>query len=131
MLESYDRHPEAGAIIVAQETPREVLNRYGVIRLKAGEDLLLHDIVEKPKIEDAPSNLVSYGRYLLTPKVFDYLIPKNIGRDSELWIVDAITKIAEQDEVYVVKTEGQWMTTGDPQNYMDTLAKYRELQKED
>lgn len=108
---------------------REVLSKYGIIRLKDGEEMLLHDIVEKPKIEDAPSNLTSYGRYLLTPKVFDYLDPKNIGLDDELWTVDAITKMAEDGDVYVVKTAGQWMTTGDPQNYSAAIKKYEELQK--
>lgn len=128
LLKTYAEHPDAEAIIVAQEMPREVLNKYGIIRLKDGEQMLLHDIVEKPKIEDAPSNLTSYGRYLLTPRVFEYLDPKNIGLDDELWTVDAITKMAEEGDVYVVKTEGQWMTTGDPQNYSAALKKYEELQ---
>lgn len=128
LLKTYTEHPDAEAIIVAQEMPREVLNKYGIIRLKDGDEMLLHDIVEKPKIEDAPSNLTSYGRYLLTPRVFEYLDPKNIGLDDELWTVDAITKMAEEGDVYVVKTEGQWMTTGDPANYSAALKKYEELQ---
>jgi len=128
LLNTYANHPDAEAIIVAQEMPREVLNKYGIIRLKDGEEMLLHDIVEKPKIEDAPSNLTSYGRYLLTPRVFEYLDPKNVGLDNELWTVDAITKMAKEGDVYVVKTEGQWMTTGDPQNYSAALKKYEELQ---
>lgn len=128
LMAAYAKHPDAEAIIVAQEMPREVLNKYGIIRLKDSGEMLLHDIVEKPKIEDAPSNLTSYGRYLLTPRVFDYLDPQNIGLDNELWTVDAITKMAEEGDVYVVKTEGQWMTTGDPQNYSAALRKYEELQ---
>lgn len=128
LMKTYAEHPQTEAIIVAQEMPREVLNKYGIIRLKDGNEMLLHDIVEKPKIEDAPSNLTSYGRYLLTPKVFEYLDPKNIGLDNELWTVDAITKMAEEGDVYVVKTEGQWMTTGDPANYSAALKKYEELQ---
>lgn len=79
---------------------------------------------EKPKIEDAPSNLTSYGRYLLTPKVFDYLDPRNTGLDNELWTVDAITKMAEHGEVLVEKTHGEWMTTGDPKNYFLAHLKY-------
>ena len=117
LKDSFEKHSDAKAIIIAQEMPKEVLNKYGIIRLKDQQKMTLHDIVEKPKIEDAPSNLTSYGRYLLTPEVFQYLDPKNIGLDNELWTVDAITRMVKDGNVYVEKTAGRWMTTGDPKNY--------------
>ncbi len=122
LMDSYTQHPDAKAIIIAQEMPREVLNKYGVIKL-AGANTL-DNIVEKPKIEDAPSNLTSYGRYLLTPEVFDYLDPRNTGLDGELWTVDAITKMAKFGAVYVERTAGEWVTTGDPKNYFMAQLKY-------
>lgn len=122
LIEAFEQHPEAHAVIMAQEMPREVLHKYGIIKLKDGN--LLDNIIEKPKIEDAPSNLTSYGRYLLTPEVFDYLKPKNTGLDNELWTVDAITKIAQSGNVVVEKTRGEWMTTGDPKNYFLTHLRY-------
>lgn len=124
LIDAYKQHPEAEAIIIAQEMPREVLNKYGIIKLADEQKMTLDNIVEKPKIEDAPSNLTSYGRYLLTPKVFDYLDPKNTGLDNELWTVDAITKIAKHGKVLVEKTKGEWMTTGDPKNYFLAHLKY-------
>lgn len=124
LIDSYAEHPDAKAIIISQEMPREVLNKYGIIRLSDGMNMTLHDIVEKPKIEDAPSNLTSYGRYLLTPEVFEYLNPRNIGLDHELWTVDAITRLAEIGNVYVERTRGQWVTTGDPKNYALAQLKY-------
>ena len=117
LKKSFERHQDAQAIVIAQEMPKEVLNKYGIIRLQDEVKMTLHDIVEKPKIEDAPSNLTSYGRYLLTPDVFQYLDPKNTGLDGELWTVDAITKMVDDGNVYVEKTQGCWMTTGDPKNY--------------
>ena len=75
LIDSYTKRQDAQAIIIAQEMPKEVLNKYGIIRLQDEAKMTLHDIVEKPKIEDAPSNLTSYGRYLLTPDVFQYLDP--------------------------------------------------------
>ena len=117
LIDSYAKHQDAQAIIIAQEMPKEVLNKYGIIRLQDEAKMTLHDIVEKPKIEDAPSNLTSYGRYLLTPDVFQYLDPKNTGLDGELWTVDAITRMVKDGNVYVEKTNGRWMTTGDPKNY--------------
>lgn len=124
LIDAYAEHPEAKAIIIAQEMPREVLNKYGIIKLADESKMTLDNIVEKPKIEDAPSNLTSYGRYLLTPEVFDYLKPRNTGLDNELWTVDAITKMAERGEVIVEKTKGEWMTTGDPKNYFLAHLKY-------
>lgn len=124
LIESYENHDDAKAIIIAQEMPREVLNKYGIIRLKDEEDMTLENIVEKPAIEDAPSNLTSYGRYLLTPEVFKYLNPDNTGLDGELWTVDAITNLTEDGPVYVEKTKGTWLTTGDPKNYAKACEYY-------
>ncbi len=116
LIDTFRNHPEAKAVIAAQEMPEEVWNRYGMIALK--DNGTLSHIVEKPKTPDlSPSNLTSYGRYLLTPEVFEYLIPSNTGLDDELWTVDAITKLAEHGDVLVAKSEGKWITTGDPKNY--------------
>ena len=124
LIDAYAEHPEAKAVIIAQEMPPSVLNKYGIIKLADPAKMTLANIVEKPKIEDAPSNLTSYGRYLLTPEVFTYLNPANIGLDDELWTVDAITKMADQGDVIVEPTKGQWMTTGDPKNYFLAHLKY-------
>ncbi|GHU08497.1 UTP--glucose-1-phosphate uridylyltransferase [Alphaproteobacteria bacterium] len=112
MIEAYAANPDAKAVIMAQEMPDEALSKYGIIALKNGNKL--DHIVEKPK-ENAPSNLTSYGRYLLTPEIFAKL--DETGLDGELWTVDGITKLAAEGDVIVEKTRGQWLTTGDPKNY--------------
>ena len=123
LIEEYREHPGAKAVIAAQEMPEEVWHKYGMIALK--ENGTLSHIVEKPKTPDlAPSNLTSYGRYLLTPEVFDYLIPSNTGLDDELWTVDAITKLAEHGDVVVAHSRGKWITTGDPKNYFMAHLQY-------
>jgi UTP--glucose-1-phosphate uridylyltransferase len=123
LIDTYNQHPEAKAVIAAQEMPEKVWNKYGMIALK--ENGTLSHIVEKPKTPDlSPSNLTSYGRYLLTPEVFDYLIPSNTGLDGELWTVDAITKLAEKGDVVVAKSAGKWITTGDPKNYFMAHLEY-------
>ncbi|MDO4508054.1 MAG: sugar phosphate nucleotidyltransferase [Candidatus Saccharibacteria bacterium] len=123
LVEGYEKNPGAKAVIAAQEMPEEVWNKYGMIALK--DNGTLSHIVEKPKTPDlSPSNLTSYGRYLLTPEVFDYLVPTNTGLDGELWTVDAITKLAENGDVIVAKSEGKWITTGDPKNYFFAHLEY-------
>ncbi len=123
LIEHYQKQPEAKAVIAAQEMPQEVWNKYGMIALK--ENGTLSHIVEKPKSPElSPSNLTSYGRYLLTPEVFEYLIPSNTGLDGELWTVDAITKLAATGDVIVARSEGRWITTGDPKNYFMAHLEY-------
>lgn len=123
LIAEYEKNSDAKAVIAAQEMPMEVWNKYGMIALK--ENGTLSHIVEKPKTPDlSPSNLTSYGRYLLTPEVFDYLIPSNTGLDGELWTVDAITKLAESGDVIVAKSKGKWITTGDPKNYFLAHLEY-------
>ena len=122
LLDSFDRHPDADAIIMAQDVDRSEVDKYGIVSLKDGD--LLDNIVEKPKVSEAPSTLASYGRYLLTPQIFNYLKPNATGKDGELWTVDGITKIAESGKVYVERTKGQWFTTGDPQTYLMAQLEY-------
>ena len=123
LIDTYEENPEAKAVIAAQEMPEEVWNKYGMIAMK--ENGTLSHIVEKPKTPDlSPSNLTSYGRYLLTKEVFDYLVPENTGLDDELWTVDAITKLAENGNVIITKSEGKWITTGDPKNYFLAHLEY-------
>lgn len=123
LIETYNNNKGAKAVIAAQEMPESVWNKYGMIALK--ENGTLSHIVEKPKTPDlSPSNLTSYGRYLLTPEVFDYLVPSNTGLDGELWTVDAITKLAEKGDVIVARSRGKWITTGDPKNYFLAHLEY-------
>lgn len=123
LIETYEQHAGAKAVIAAQEMPRTVWHKYGMIALK--ENGTLSHIVEKPKTPDlSPSNLTSYGRYLLTPEVFDYLVPENTGLDNELWTVDAVTKLAEHGDVIVARSQGKWITTGDPKNYFLAHLEY-------
>lgn len=114
LIAAHNEHPDAAAIIAGQLVPHEEIKKYGSIKLD-GEKLA--GLVEKPNPEDAPSDLASYGRYLLTPEIFEHLDPKNTGLDDELWTADAIDRLVPTGRVYVKQTSGQWMTTGDPKNY--------------
>jgi UTP--glucose-1-phosphate uridylyltransferase len=122
MIESFKKYPDAHAVVMAQEIAPEEVSRYGIFQLKNGNQL--DYIAEKPEVGKAPSTLASYGRYLLTPEIFNELVPQNTGLDNELWTVDAITRVAAKNPVYVEKTKGQWLTTGDPKNYFITHLQY-------
>ncbi len=123
LIDAYESNPSVKAVIAAQEMPEEVWHKYGMIALK--DNGTLSYIVEKPKTPDlSPSSLTSYGRYLLTPEVFDYLNPDDTGLDGELWTTDAITKLARDGDVAIARSKGEWITTGDPKNYFLAHLKY-------
>ncbi len=124
MIDAFDANPGVAGVIMAQEVSPDVVDKYGIISLKQGSEKELDNIVEKPDKGTEPSRLASYGRYLVTPEIFEYLNPQYTGKDAELWTVDAITKIAETKPVLVEHTKGMWMTTGDPENYFRAHLKF-------
>jgi len=124
MADAFHAHPDVAGVIMSQEVEQAVVNKYGIISFRAGSDRLLDNIIEKPEIGEEPSLLASYGRYLLTPAIFEYLVPSNSGKDGELWTTDAITQIAKTKQVLVEKTRGEWLTTGDPENYFKAHLKF-------
>jgi UTP--glucose-1-phosphate uridylyltransferase len=124
MVDTYLEDSDIAGVIMAQEVSPDVVDKYGIISFKPGTDDELDTIIEKPEKESAPSHLASYGRYLVKQDVFAYLNPQNTGKDGELWTVDAITRIAKSKKIKVVRTQGEWMTTGDPENYFMAHLRY-------
>lgn len=121
LIDSFKEHPDAAAIIAGQPVKHEEIKKYASISMD-GDKLV--GLVEKPDPAEAPSDLASYGRYLLTPEVFEHLNPANTGLDGELWTADAIARLIPTGRVYVKETEGTWMTTGDPKNYFMAHLRY-------
>jgi UTP--glucose-1-phosphate uridylyltransferase len=130
LVDNYHQYNDAAAIIMAEEIQKEEVSKYGIVSLQdgnyhEGQENFLVNIIEKPSVEEAPSNLASYGRYLLTPAIFDYLTINSTGKDGELWTVDAIEKLKQSGKkVLVVKNDSKWMTTGDPENYFKAHLKF-------
>ena len=123
LMDAFDKHPDARAIIGCQLVPHEEIQKYASVDYDESTEVL-HGLVEKPKPEEAASDLASYGRYLLTPEIFQHLIPENTGKDDELWLAEAIAKLVPSGHVYAKQTNGLWMTTGDPANYALAQLKY-------
>lgn len=123
LIDAFDKHPDALAIIGCQLVPHEEIKKYASVDYDENTEIL-HGLVEKPAPEDAASDLASYGRYLLTPEIFTHLVPENTGKDNELWLAEAIAKLIPTNHVYAKQTNGLWMTTGDPQNYAFAQLKY-------
>jgi len=93
-------------IIVAHEVPKEDTYRYGVLKLD-GEKVV--EIIEQPKVEDAPSNLVCNGVYLLPKSIFPILkdLPIDVSR-GEYLLPHALNILMKQSDVQVLKTDPFW-----------------------
>ncbi len=90
-----DRYAQTGGNIIAvEEVPREEVHRYGVVALdeNAPEALRITAMVEKPPVEEAPSNLIISGRYILQPDIFDHLAQTTPGAGGEIQITDAMQR---------------------------------------
>ena len=130
LVDTYHQYNDASAIIMVEELPIEEIVKYAAVSLRDGAyregmENVLVDIIEKPSIEEAPTNLASYGRYLLTPAIFEYLTANGTGKDGELWTADAIGKLNKSGKkVLVTKNNSKWMTTGDPENYFKAHLKF-------
>ena len=123
LVEAFEKNPEAEAIIGVQEVEGREIEKYGSVKFKK-DGKSVETVIEKPKMEEAPSQLASYGRYLLRQSVFEFLNNEEIGKDNELWTADAVDKLAKKAKVLTARANGQWMTTGDPENYFIAHLKY-------
>ena len=112
-------------MIGVQEVKLEDVVRYGIVKLREGT-MEIEDIIEKPSIENTPSQLADFGRLILNRELIDILKNTPLGKGNELWVVDAIkTYVRNGGKFMAKKVEGgKWLTTGDPINYLKAVFSY-------
>jgi len=93
------------AIIAVEEVPIEKISSYGIIKGKEveGDIHLVEDLVEKPSLEEAPSNLGILGRYILTPTIFDAIERTPPGKGNEIQLTDALRSVREKIYAHVYR----------------------------
>ena len=106
------------AVLATQRVPDEETHLYGCIELKPGSDNEMARIVEKPAPGTAPSNWVQIGHFVFTPELFDVLQGSEVGSGGELWLADAVGRLATRASVIVQPIEGLWMAAGDPLRHL-------------
>ncbi|MDQ5970691.1 MAG: UTP--glucose-phosphate uridylyltransferase [Patescibacteria group bacterium] len=113
-------------MIGVQEVARDQVDRYGIVSLRDKKTMQIDDIVEKPSIKNAPSQLADFGRMILNQDIIDILKKTRLGKGGELWIVDAIRDYIRSGGKFYAKKiqDGQWLTTGDPLNLLKTNLEY-------
>jgi len=124
MMAVYERYK--CAVVAVQEVPREAIARYGVIAAQPIDDRIYRvtGFVEKPKPEEAPSNLGIVGRYILTPEIFDILEKMAPGQGGEIWLADALHQLLECQAIYGYRFEGTRYDTGNKLGYLKATVEY-------
>ncbi|GGI03702.1 UTP--glucose-1-phosphate uridylyltransferase GalU [Mammaliicoccus vitulinus] len=122
-----DQYEETGkSVIGVQPVPESETHRYGVIAPKSQESRLyeVEKFVEKPAQGTAPSNFAIMGRYVLSPRIFDYLETQTEGSGGEIQLTDAIERLNKDDKVYAYDFEGQRYDVGEKIGFVKTTIEY-------
>lgn len=115
MVEKYNACE--GNILASGEVLKEHTNRYGILEID--DNLKISSMVEKPKPQDAPSNLAIIGRYILQPEIFKFLEKKEKGAGGEIQLTDAMVHLLKEQDFYAVNFEGQRFDCGSKSGFIE------------
>ena len=116
-----------GAPVIGEmEVPKNETSKYGIVKGEIVDEktLRMNGMVEKPKPEEAPTNLATPGRYILTPEIFEILenIPRGAGNEYQL--TDAINVLCGRRDVFAYRFEGERYDTGNVHGYLDATIDF-------
>jgi UTP--glucose-1-phosphate uridylyltransferase len=124
LLDVYEKYD--GPVIAVERVPRERIHQYGVIagRNIAGNVWEISDLVEKPRAEEAPSDLAIIGRYVLTPDLFEILAATRADKRGEIQLIDGLRTLRTQRPMYAVEFEGKRYDTGDKLGFLKATVEF-------
>jgi UTP--glucose-1-phosphate uridylyltransferase len=130
MIEAYDVYNTS--ILGVQEVAREDVCKYGIVDGKQIEGRMykVKGLVEKPAVEDAPSNIAILGRYIINPAIFEILEHTKPGKGGEIQLTDALKVLAQRETMYAYNFEGRRYDVGDKQGYLEATVEFA-LRRED
>jgi UTP--glucose-1-phosphate uridylyltransferase len=118
------------SVLATQMVEGEAISAYGVLKVKpadgrfGGRLFEIEDMVEKPKLKDAPSNLAVIGRYVLTPAIFDLLAETKAGVGGELQLTDGLRALLKKEKMYGYVFEGRRHDTGDKLGFLKATVEF-------
>lgn len=122
-----DAYQETGGNVVAiEEVPRERVNRYGVIDIAEDKGRLVsvRGLVEKPPVDQAPSNLTIIGRYVLMPEVIGHLARMEKGAGGEIQLTDGMARLIGAQPFHGVRYEGRRFDCGDKAGFLEAQVAF-------
>lgn len=124
LLDTYEQY--GGSVIAVEEVPHEKVNRYGIVGGNTLSDriLALDQLVEKPAVKDAPSNLAIAGRYVLTPGIFAALDQTEMGKNGEIQLTDAMQLLLRRENLFAHRIEGKRHDIGNKLDFLKTTVEF-------
>jgi UTP--glucose-1-phosphate uridylyltransferase len=118
LLEVYRKY--RGSVLALERVPREQISAYGCVRANTITEHIYEvtDLVEKPRPQDAPSDLAIIGRYVLTPEIFPILEKQSPGKGGEIQLTDAILTLSREEAIYGCLFEGIRHDCGDKLGFL-------------
>lgn len=113
--------------ISAVRVPESAVDKYGIADVTLVEDNVfkINRIVEKSQVGRAPSNLAAHGAYILPPRIFDILSDAKPGKDGEIWLPEAISLLAQEQEVQAVEIKNaKYYDTGNKLEYLKAVVEF-------
>src|SRR3954466_3688024 len=117
---------EQCSLLGVEEVPRDQTQSYGIVTIDKmqGDTARIHSIVEKPKPQDAPSNLAVIGRYVLTNRIFDMLAQVTPGAGGEIQLTDGISALLAQERALAVRLPGRRFDCGSKLGYLQATVEF-------
>lgn len=124
MIEVYDEYKTT--ILGVQEVPAKDVDKYGIISAMKIEDRVykVKGLVEKPKVDEAPSNIAILGRYIINPAIFDILEHTAPGKGGEIQLTDALKELANVEAMYAYNFKGKRYDVGDKSGFLKATVEY-------
>lgn len=124
MTEQYEKYGDN--VVGLYEVPKKDVSSYGVVKIAEQDcgQIKITDMVEKPAVKDAPSNLMIMGRYILQPEIMMLLGAHNKGAGGEIQITDAMLKLLEFQEFSGVKIQGKLFDCGSKLGFLSANVSY-------
>lgn len=115
-----------GSVIALEEVKPELVSRYGIVDGERISDKVVkaNDWIEKPSIEEAPSNLAIASRYLFSPEIFDYLKKTAPGKNDEIQLTDAMREMVKEHPMYGMKFNGKRYDIGNKMGFLKTNIEF-------
>ena len=124
MINCYDEYKTT--VLGVQEVAKENVDKYGILDVKHIEERVykVKDMVEKPAVEEAPSNIAILGRYIITPEIFNILENQEPGKGGEIQLTDALQTLATKEAIYAYNFEGRRYDVGDKLGFLEATVDF-------
>ena len=130
LIDCYEEYKTS--VLGVQTVEPQDVNKYGIVGGLHIEDRVykVKNLIEKPAVEEAPSNVAILGRYIITPKIFEILENTKPGKGNEIQLTDALLELIKHEAMYAYDFEGRRYDVGDKLGFLQATVEYALRKKE-